>query len=215
MGGYGSTRWNGVPTRHYTGECFDLDLRRLAPYLANVPTRLVWRWQSNRGQKSSVSIGFPDRDTMVLTYSVARGDGPEMAEYREISLAWTACTYGGERPWFHCPSCNRRVLVVYLPPGSRVFACRHCHVLAYTTQQCSEHDRLLMRIRAIQERLGGDPAHLAPWYAPPKPTRMRMPTYRRLVDELYACERRRDTILTAEMLRLVKRSDRVLKRRER
>lgn len=212
MGGYGSTRWNGVPTRHYTGECLDLDIRRLALYLANAPTRLVWRWKSNRGQESSVSIGFPDRDAMELTYLVARRGGPETAERRVIGLEWTACNYGGERPWFRCPFCNRRVLVIYLPPGSGVFACRHCHELAYTAQQCEEHERLLMRIRAIQERLGGDPTHHSPWYVPPKPTGMRMPTYRRLVDEMYACERRRDTILTAQIMRFVKRSDRALKR---
>ncbi|MCA9947859.1 MAG: hypothetical protein KC449_30465, partial [Anaerolineales bacterium] len=51
------------------------------------------------------------------------------------------CNFGGHRYWFICPLtangryCGRRVGKLYLAPGSRYFACRHCQNLTYRSSQ--------------------------------------------------------------------------------
>lgn len=57
-------------------------------------------------------------------------------ELDKVSLTWTSCHFGGQRPWFKCPSgvCDERVSKLYLPPGGKRFLCRHCHNLSYESQ---------------------------------------------------------------------------------
>jgi hypothetical protein len=40
-----------------------------------------------------------------------------------ISLDTTSCPNGGQRSWFRCPDCSRRVLKLYCPPCCPSFAC--------------------------------------------------------------------------------------------
>ena len=47
--------------------------------------------------------------------------------------------------------CGRRVAVLY---GGKVYACRHCHKLAYQTQREQPHDRAGSRADRIRKRLG-------------------------------------------------------------
>jgi hypothetical protein len=48
-----------------------------------------------------------------------------------ITLAHTACAFGGSRQWFICPCCSRRVAVLILSAG--YVACRHCLNLTYAS----------------------------------------------------------------------------------
>ncbi len=70
-------------------------------------------------------------------------DGVEHTQ--DIALTFTPCRFGGQRTWFSCPSCGRRVSKVYLPcsmyiSGRRVarFLCRLCYGLTY--EQRRERD---------------------------------------------------------------------------
>src|SRR5438874_8087824 len=57
----------------------------------------------------------------------------EYGQVRErITLEWTACYYGGMRPWFCCPHCQRRVGVLCCL--RREVMCRHCCQLPYASQ---------------------------------------------------------------------------------
>lgn len=55
-----------------------------------------------------------------------------------IQTETTPCKFGGFQRWFLCPmqkdgvSCGRRVVLLYL--HNTAFACRHCHNLAYASQ---------------------------------------------------------------------------------
>jgi hypothetical protein len=53
----------------------------------------------------------------------------------EIPLTKTPCYFGGERFWFICPDCHRRVSILYRPRYSSFFLCRHCHDLTYQSTQ--------------------------------------------------------------------------------
>jgi hypothetical protein len=51
---------------------------------------------------------------------------------QRVPISWTACHFGGRRPWFECPYCRRRSAVIYI--GDKDIACRRCFGLAYASQ---------------------------------------------------------------------------------
>jgi hypothetical protein len=103
-----------------------------------------------------------------------------------VHLSWTACNFGGERPWFVCPraECGRRVAVLYGP--GRYFLCRHCYDLVYESQRESGMYRALHKAQAIRKRLGGSANMMEPF--PEKPKGMHWSTYDRLFCEHHESE---------------------------
>lgn len=76
-----------------------------------------------------------------------------------VTLEWTPCNLGGRRAWFLCPAqgCGRRVVILF---GGSIFACRHCHKLAYQCQRETDDDRAARRADRIRERLDWEPGIL-------------------------------------------------------
>ena len=70
-----------------------------------------------------------------LTYTVTMGDDGKTDYSYPVSLGHTPGTFGGERVWFACPSCGKRVRKLYLPPSGWRFWCRTCHDLSYASRQ--------------------------------------------------------------------------------
>lgn len=92
-------------------------------------------------------------DYLTLNYRARNhGEDWQTFDYR-VFLDWTACRLGGRRAWFRCPArgCGRRVAVLY---GGTIFACRHCHQLAYDSQREQWDDRVTRRAEKIRRRLG-------------------------------------------------------------
>jgi hypothetical protein len=110
---------------------------------------------------------------VTLSYRTRRHESEEWTnkEY-PVTVEWTRCNYGGERAWFRCPAmgCGRRAAILY---GGSIFACRHCHNLAYDSQNETSHSRALGKAQAIRVKLGGEPAG----NFPPKPKGMHWRTY--------------------------------------
>ncbi|XFB08130.1 hypothetical protein AAGT13_09390, partial [Azotobacter salinestris] len=79
---------------------------------------------------ATIGIEAESRDRVRLRYQVTvRGE--RQAKDYPVPVTWTPCHLGGERPWFLCPYCGRRVAKLYL---QSVFACRHCLRLNYASQ---------------------------------------------------------------------------------
>jgi hypothetical protein len=139
---------------------------------------LTWR----HGDRVTGSIGIRVATNLVeLDYRVRdRGD-----TWRDVSepvfLDWTACHYGGNRPWFCCPvlTCGRRCAILY-GVGDH-FVCRRCGDLRYESQREDDLDRARVRTQAIRHRLGGDGNIFAPF--PDKPKGMHWSTYSRLCEK--------------------------------
>ncbi len=68
-----------------------------------------------------------------------------------IHLSTTAPHYGGSRYWFRCPSCSKRVSVLYC---AGTYVCRGCIGAPYGSQLQQPIDRLFTRADAIRQRLG-------------------------------------------------------------
>ena len=69
-----------------------------------------------------------------------------------IRLTSTPSNYGGLRYWFACPSCNRRVGILY---GSSL-QCRHCANAVNESSRQGKQARNLTQIWATIERYGLD-----------------------------------------------------------
>lgn len=98
---------------------------------------------------------------------------------QRVAITWTACHFGGRRPWFSCPAytagryCGRRVALLYL--DGRFFACRPCCGLAYESQQEASCWRGLGKAQKIRMQLGGSPNPLEAF--PDRPKGMHWKTY--------------------------------------
>ena len=108
------------------------------------------------------------------------GDGDWKDQRYPVLIERTPCTLGGARPWFICPAvgCGRRVAILY---GGTIFACRHCHRLAYTSTRDDPGGRAIRRADRLRARLGWEPGIINP--EGEKPKWMRWHTFDRLVEQ--------------------------------
>jgi hypothetical protein len=179
MGGYGSgRRWGGG--KETTSDYRRLDIRWWHREGLLVPGRSsVCKWTRNGEVVALINVRT-EADRVVLSYRQRRNGEAWKSEEYPVFLDWTPCNYGGQRAWFLCPArgCGRRAAVLY---GGAIFACRHCHQLAYESQRESVNDRALRRHQDIRMRLGGSGSTLEPF--PTKPEGMHWRTYHRLCGE--------------------------------
>lgn len=160
MGGYNSGRRGGKRT---TDDMHILDIRKIQRAGVLVPGR-SFGWQWLRGGKAVASINLRTGNEaplcqVTLDYRT-RQYGEEWKDMKyPVYLSWTGCNYGGQRAWWLCPArgCGRRVAVLY---GGSVYACRHCHKLAYSSQREQAHDRAGSRADTIRKLLGWEPGIL-------------------------------------------------------
>ena len=123
-------------------------------------------WTRNGCQAGKINF-LVTTDGVQLSYHQRQGadDWRHMAYL--VPLECTACHLGGSRPWWLCPTsgCGRRVRMLF---GDRMFACRHCHDLAYASTRESSSERTLRRAGKLRKRLGWDAGLLNPPQGRPK-----------------------------------------------
>jgi hypothetical protein len=178
MGGIGSGRRH-QGGRGTTSDYRSLDVRRLHRDGLLAPGQVFgWNWTRDGDTLGSIVIRT-DVDKLTLIYRHQRTGGDWTPMGYAVPLDWTACTYGGSRPWFRCPAtgCGRRVAKLYLG-GSGVFACRHCYRLAYDCQRETDDDRATRRAETIRQRLGWEPGILN--FPGRRPNGMHRRTFERL-----------------------------------
>ena len=152
MGGFGSGRHGGKST---TSDMHVLDIRKIARAGRLTPGQSFgWQWTCN-GEKIAAINMKTETDRVMLDYRTRDRGGEWQAMNYPVRLSWTPCTYGGQRAWWLCPAagCGRRVAVLY---GGKVYACRHCHQLAYRTQREQPHDRAGSKADKLRDRLQWD-----------------------------------------------------------
>lgn len=109
---------------------------------------LSWQWLVNDRQVAGISIRVDFDQGMVLSYRM-KSTG-EVVEQR-VQTQTSPCHLGGQRHWFTCPRCSKRVAVLYAP--GRYFACRRCGGLGYATQKEGTGDRASTRADKLRKRL--------------------------------------------------------------
>lgn len=184
MGGIGSGRHGHYGAQSTTEDSRPLDIRRLQRAGVLIPGQ-CFGWQWAVGGRGVASIqGQVEVDRVVLLYRHRSGDEETWQDVEQpVRLDHTPCTYGGTRRWWICPSCGRRVAVLYGP--GKLFACRHCHRLAYASQREAEDDRARRQAEKIRRRLGWPAGIANPEGGKPKGMHWR--TFERLSGAHDAC----------------------------
>ncbi|MGO9151116.1 MAG: hypothetical protein ACLP1E_15215 [Acidimicrobiales bacterium] len=162
------------PKHTSTYEALDLDIRALAraKNLREGTVMFATTWTHGLSE-SGVGITVVGGEYALVSYS-ERGE----AITEHIGIEWTSCNYGGVRPWWSCPQCERRCAIVYAV-GVRPFACRLCANVTYETAQADAFTRAICKTNKRRARLGWE------WGKPfpPKPKGMHRRTWMRLVAE--------------------------------
>ena len=177
MGGIGSGRRPSHAGKDTTEDSMPLDIRRLRRAGVLTPGRFVgWQWTQNDRVHASIRL-IAGTGSLVLAYSYTPRGHPVETVRPTVRIETTPCNLGGHHQWFTCPSCTRRVAVIY--GTGRLFACRRCKALAYSSQAESADDRAARRANRLRRKLGWHPGILNG--AGLKPKGMHWRTYERLL----------------------------------
>jgi hypothetical protein len=202
VGGYFSGRRDRSGVKRTTSSCLWLDARRYQREGWLRPGSMITlSWARNGEPWGSIGMTAKE-DAVTLRYTVrvpGAREGDSVVE--RVSLAWTSCNFGGRRFWFLCPRCRRRAALLYLL--GRLFLCRRCCDLAYPSQREDLDTRLLGKMRAIRERLGGSSDIVSRF--PSRPKGMRELTYWALREEYYRLELAREASFEGQLLGLARR----------
>lgn len=177
MGGRGSGRRPSYCGRDATEDSTPLDIRKLQRAGVLAPGRYAsWQWTVNDRVVASIRVSG-GAGSVTLSYSHSPRGQPAEVVNQTVWLETTPCGLGGSRRWFICPSCGKRVAVIY--GAGRLFGCRGCKRLAYTSQSEADDDRAARRADRLRKRLGWQPGILnGPGL---KPKGMHQSTYIRLL----------------------------------
>jgi hypothetical protein len=175
MGGFGSGRRYG---KNCTDDMNRLDVRKLQRD-GCLSEGMSYPWQWSRGSTVVATVNVTiEINRVLLNYRYRRGDGEWQEKLYPVLLERTPCRYGGERVWWRCPGfgCGRRVAVLF---GGAVYACRHCHQLAYRSQRETPEDRATRHANKLRVQLGWKKGIFNPTGCKPKGMHWR--TYWRLL----------------------------------
>jgi hypothetical protein len=157
-----------------------LDIRRLQRDGMLTPGQAFsWHWMRNGEEVASIQMRTKI-DRVIFNYRSRSNAGEWQPMEYPAYLEWTGLHFGGRRAWFLCPvrGCGRRVAILF---GDSIFACRHCHKLAYQCQRETDDDRAVRRANTIRARLGWQAGILNP--SGIKPKGMHWRTFERLEAE--------------------------------
>jgi hypothetical protein len=134
-----------------------------------------WRWTVSGNEVASIQMRT-EVDRVILNYRSRSNSSEWQPMEYPVTLEWTPCHLGGRRAWFRCPArgCGRRY-------AGSIFACRHCHKLAYQCQRKTDDDRAMRRAETIRRRIGWEAGIANP--EGDKPKGMHWRTFERLKAE--------------------------------
>ena len=174
MGGRGSGRQSSYSGKTETSDSMPLDIRKITRKGLLVQGNCFsWQWLVNDRKVAGISVRVGFDNGMVLSYR--KKSTGEVVE-QQVQTQTSPCHLGGQRHWFTCPQCSKRVAVLYAP--GRYFACRQCGGLGYATQKEGAGERASTKADKLRKRLGWQAGILNADGG--KPKGMHWKTYQRL-----------------------------------
>jgi hypothetical protein len=151
MGGFGSGRGQGG--KDTTSDMRPLDIRRLQRDGLLTPGRAFgWQWTATaRGGINPDANGSRPRDSQLPKPKQWRRMATDGIPGRSGMDGPATLAGGGRGSSARRRGCGRRVAILF---GGSIFACRHCHKLAYECQRETDDDRAMRRADTIRRRLG-------------------------------------------------------------
>jgi len=180
MGGPGSGLWPRLNSKRTTDSLPKVDLRffnKKGLLYPGASGRIFWL----HGKEPAGSVEFHIyTDHLQLYHSIDTSSQRAKAVHQTVFFGATRCHFGGERTWFLCPACGRRVVALYR--GRERFKCRICSNLNYPTQHQRTFGRLILKAKKSRMKLGDTKDIIAD--IPEKPLNMHWKTYFRNLDKL-------------------------------
>ncbi len=175
MGGWGSG-WHRA-SAPLVERCKKIDLADLKKHKATLD-----EGEGVSMSEALVSLRYPG---LRLRYWAKHPDGRQHYLDEVVPFAYTPTQFGGQRQWLLCPSCHRRVRVLY--GGKRnLFRCRKCYGLVYRSTRERWDERAERQAYNLAMKMcGGDRKLYDGDTLPDKPKRMRWETYWRLEEKFY------------------------------
>ena len=189
----GGSRWGaGRPGYKVKGEQLQrIDVREFARRgMFTKDGSYTYSWIRNGQRSGSIGITVYRQSAVTLDYTFTSDEQSRVVE-ELVNLIYTPCNFGGTRPWFGCPRCERQVAVLYMRAGR--FACRHCQKVAYSSQAEDQIARLWRKQHRIEAKLGEH------WQ---RPKGMRHRTHEMLLNRLEDVEQRREGAFCVTAMRL-------------
>ena len=242
MGGFGSGR-REYATTPTVEECRHLDVDRIMQYTKQPGRKRPVYWGDPDDPEAWITVEADgeralDNETrhpglgdeiraarLRLSYTITdpRTDESEDVEY-PVPLEYTACNFGGYRPWFRCPgqvdgeACRRRVRKLYLPMyarGAQYYLCRECYDLGYRSSRTSGDpvERAEQRYRKAFKKADAENRRPHPNNAPFSPDRpkgMHHDTFQDLVAAAEDARREWRAEMNREMRGMIDRMDATL-----
>lgn len=148
----------------------------------------TYEWEKNGKQCAAVDFVFDAEEDQIWMKYCQNGE-----LHREVlKVSYSSNPYGGERMYFICPSCGRRVR--YLCLTKKGFVCRRCGELNYRVQQSGRERILLDRIEKILHELEVETDFMNRWDMTTifdgieRPRYMRTKKFAKLMIKLYDCQ---------------------------
>lgn len=121
---------------------------------------LVW---SHSVRDAGSLIYAVTKDSVRLFYMWAHKRSDPVFMDCPVVLEWKQCNYGGRRPYFKCPRCDDRRVVLFGLASDGRFGCRGCMDLAYWSEALGVVDRtwqtqLRLEAKLTRKRRGRRPA---------------------------------------------------------
>jgi hypothetical protein len=155
MGGFGSGRCRWQRKKVTLDASLRLDVRYLKRQDMLQSGSYNMSWHRRGTPSGNVSIQIVAGVSMTVSYQCLEKTTEEWQPIEQVVyLAHTACSFGGSRHWFVCPSCSQRMAVVVV--DGALVACRHCLRLPYASCNGDRIDRSVSRRDKYKAKLGGD-----------------------------------------------------------
>jgi len=106
-----------------------------------------WVWRTNKGADQTTVTITVLTDALQLVFPMYGAAGV----HQRVQLTYSLGPRGGKRTWFSCPTCRRRVGVLYHADGL-LFRCRICCELAYASQYRSRNQSYGRQPRMVSHR---------------------------------------------------------------
>lgn len=133
--------------KQLVNEFHALDIKELARKGYLYPfSKYDWVWRTNKGTEQTTVTVTVLEDALQLSYILGT-----IRILQSVRLAYSIGPHGGKRPWFLCPTCPKRVGILYYAAG-QPFRCRLCCNLAYPSQYQSKDQSYGRQIRALTHR---------------------------------------------------------------
>ena len=131
----GRGRWSRYGSKSHPGDYLRLDAHQIGRMGLDRHHRFDWRWSWSTwlGGEHVATITVTVEPPLAALLDYRLGGEPMQ---QTVNLRRTPTHNGGHRLDWLCPRCGRPVRYLYGAP----FLCRHCHDLAYPSQQAS-HQR--------------------------------------------------------------------------